>query len=759
MTESLNVIRDFEVNAENRRLSTAEKEIIEETKDFVKAKRIWVKYDVPFYEPFGEELTGSTLNYNLGKLYIIGGMIGTSWSQNIFIFDTYLNVWKTIKSKIAPIAFHCATVLGEKIHVFGGQTESGVSDKLWEYDYEWVVRETNNPPHARSHAQLLAFDNTLVLFGGYPKFDPVVYQLVGDTWIHRNDTGDVPIARYGHTSCIYQEDLFVFGGKTESVDKHIYHLNLHKSHWKKYLFDIALTDPFLCWSHDESIYLIGQNGKENAVLQYNWKIGEIIQTSNTGDICNTPITSLATFQHETYFFSGKELYKFHLQETQNFGYIKLVLDKDIYCDIIFVVNGRKINGHKCVVSQSIVFGDIIQQTLKNRKSSRDIYIEITLPEVTNEVAFKYTIEFLYTGSITPNYILVDHFFDLCKMSQLFKINHLYVYLVHQLKSIIKSENVGKFLIFAHQEKLMEIKAFCMNYIYKHYDLLLKKGGLVFEREILNEIGTMISLHSPPMCLAKVENTEYLLFQYYASLHTSKQYFDITLKSKDGRFFKAHSPILCAFSMWFCNLFSSIKLKKGYQSVVFRPRFTSLVKMSAVETYKIGNTYTSIFESDLFERTEIEIEDFNAVQLDWLLEFIYTHRIKQVPQDVDSLLEMINCGQICKLKGMIDIGILAIYSRIRASNALKVIEFCDEHAIEVLLTKCWDSIKKTQNDELVQILLENQMRNSGEINRLRKKVEIYEQNQQAYQEFTVQMQQQITQLQRQLKKLSMSKNEK
>jgi hypothetical protein len=89
----------------------------------------------------------------------------------------------------------------------------------------------------------------------------------------------------------------------------------------------------------------------------------------------------------------------------------------------------------------------------------------------------------------------------------------------------------------------------------------------------------------------------------------------------------------------------------------------------------------------------------------VLEFIYTQKIKNYPNDGESLMELLRISKICKISNLIEILSLKLIEFLKFSNSLKMIEFCVEFDIHNYLEKkSWEILKNSSKDDLIQGIL-------------------------------------------------------
>lgn len=89
----------------------------------------------PFPDPT-PEITATAVN---GKMYVFGGLLGSSVKGLVYEYDPATNVW--IKKKRMPLPAHHVAAVGyhRKVYIFGGFTGAGGKgwlpiDNSWEYD-------------------------------------------------------------------------------------------------------------------------------------------------------------------------------------------------------------------------------------------------------------------------------------------------------------------------------------------------------------------------------------------------------------------------------------------------------------------------------------------------------------------------------------------------------------------------------------------------------------------------------------------------
>lgn len=132
------------------------------------SSRTWeVLADIPIV------ISGATLTYWSGKFYLFAGTstTGASYSRSLYEYDIATNVWKSLPSSpYEARVYHSASVINGIIYFFGG----------------W------------NGAQLTRGDR---------------YIIASNKW---ESVNSLPISRHGHSSAVYGNEVYLFGGLTPS---------------------------------------------------------------------------------------------------------------------------------------------------------------------------------------------------------------------------------------------------------------------------------------------------------------------------------------------------------------------------------------------------------------------------------------------------------------------------------------------------------------------------------------------------------------
>ena len=131
--------------------------------------------------------------------------------------------------------------MNNSLVLFGGVGRTKMND-LTGYSLlskTWVQYSPHNPPPSLLGHSLLAFGNTLVLYGGTRlksgrKCSKKLYQLANDEWQLLQASGIPPTARRNHAVCGIGSSMLVFGGTDSSVKNDLHVLDLAQQRWANF---------------------------------------------------------------------------------------------------------------------------------------------------------------------------------------------------------------------------------------------------------------------------------------------------------------------------------------------------------------------------------------------------------------------------------------------------------------------------------------------------------------------------------------------
>ena len=160
------------------------------------------------------------------------------------------SAWKEIAikgdDKPGPLAHHTCVVYGDKMFLFGGSNLEAENRKFFSLDlnhFRWdVVKSRGDLPLTRDEHTAVLYENeqSMIIFGGFMNGqrtnEIVKYIFPENRWqkLTMPATALQPIARSGHTAVIYDNAMWVFGGKDDDNNKlnDLWRLDLNTYTWK-----------------------------------------------------------------------------------------------------------------------------------------------------------------------------------------------------------------------------------------------------------------------------------------------------------------------------------------------------------------------------------------------------------------------------------------------------------------------------------------------------------------------------------------------
>lgn len=181
------------------------------------------------------------------KIYIMFGYGGVNKTvedlDDLFELDEQLLNIKRIETKgfkPSPRTGQTVVKFQDKVYCYGGYSGPKRMNDLFELDLknmEWKFH--SNYGIGISHHSCVLYSEKLFIFGGLTDQGIPINEL--KTWniIHKNwetilPIGDVPSPRSHHSACVFNEEIYLFGGYSSPFRfNDIYSLNMNNGIWKK----------------------------------------------------------------------------------------------------------------------------------------------------------------------------------------------------------------------------------------------------------------------------------------------------------------------------------------------------------------------------------------------------------------------------------------------------------------------------------------------------------------------------------------------
>nr|XP_023015220.1 kelch domain-containing protein 3-like [Leptinotarsa decemlineata] len=126
---------------------------------------------------------------------------------------------------------HTAIVYGDKVYIWGGRNDRESCSTLFCFDTTWhcwtAPKTTGNPPLARDGHSACLWKNNMIIFGGYEEdsdsFAGSVYSLDLEKmhWSYMQIDGPEPTLRDFHTTVVIDDRIYLFGGRGVESEPHM----------------------------------------------------------------------------------------------------------------------------------------------------------------------------------------------------------------------------------------------------------------------------------------------------------------------------------------------------------------------------------------------------------------------------------------------------------------------------------------------------------------------------------------------------------
>lgn len=431
--------------------------------------------------------------------------------------------------------------------------------------YNWKRLKTCGvTPLPRSSAAIFKYYRKLYIFGGKLERtglnDLHSLDLDGYNWEECVTSGDLP-PKDMHFGCIYGDSLYVFPYQRHSLDVHC--LDIKQMKWTKLTCTGDIPSP----RHSMPITIV-----DNTVYMFGGGLG-----NNHFD----------------------DFYSFTLPKKQSIieHWISSLWEQKKEADSKIIVEGKEIQCHKCIISQSNELMMDIQQGNQHLKNVKYETMNLLL-------------ESLYGRSLDWKSMDISTILDIIITARRYSLRNLEHIALSQCEKKITHENFITTLSLAQKQRIETLKMMCFNFFLANKQEILDKQDIKqLDVELMVEL---MKLEGEPSAL-QFPTKQNCLQSHLWNLFTTKKYADATLVSNDGKKFPVHKAIL----MTACEYFDKM----------------------------MGGSFT---ES---KQKEISL-DLSGELLELVIRFIYTGTINP-PNEFDKLLELYQFAEMIVMKELID----------------------------------------------------------------------------------------------------------
>lgn len=453
------------------------------------------------------------------KLYVFGGWNGKKGLNDLHRLDVLTMEWDTpVVTGTPPTTRnnHATFVVGTRLYVHGGHDGS-----KWLADLHMLDTETNEwsipvvagtPPSARACHTTTLLARKVYMFGGYDGTkcfnDLDVLDIDTMTWIQPRVTGVLPQARNAQTVTVVGTKLFLFGG--HSGNKHLRDLNVLDTETMSWTQpEVKGVTPPGLRGHTanrigQKIFLFGGydgRGRSNDLFLLDtetmmWEHPAVTETTPTGRqrhtacvVGNKKLFVLGGFDGFRWLTDLHVLDVGKLEESAITNAAvssllsnlrRLLNNSTLFPDVTFVVEGRPIYAHRALLAvRSEHFHGMFTSGMKESRER-----EVVIPE-WGYTTFLCMLEFLYTGSVRD--LSAEVALELMGLADHSALDGLKALCESTLVHSVDAENVCTLFSRAHNTHAADLKRFCLDYIFKHFETVKAFDELSNQPALLLEV--------------------------------------------------------------------------------------------------------------------------------------------------------------------------------------------------------------------------------------------------------------------------------
>ena len=398
------------------------------------------------------------------RVYLFGGYNGTSWLNDLWMFDIDTQMWECIQESsdtsnineenaalernrvydtVVPSRRfgYVSVVHNHKFVLFGGFDGTRWLNDMYEFDFQtktWTeIHAKGTLPSVRSCPAWAKDDTFVYIQGGYDgverKADFFACNLSTYTWMEMPCRGNSPSPRYFHSCCLYSNKMYLYGGYSGSerlADMYAY--DFETNHWSE-------VD---CQSGD------CPSGRSSLVAQ--------------------------VYENSLYIFGGyngvtvlNDFYKFRLVPVSIPPSVlvddfRKLMDNPELADVTFLVENQKVYANKAILAVRSEYFKVMLFTAKMRESQAQQPIE--LKDVPHSVFLK-LLEYLYTDSVSD--LTLEISVSLLIISERFMLDRLKRLCEDSIRRDINADNVINIFLASHRHNAIALKDIALDFILRN----------------------------------------------------------------------------------------------------------------------------------------------------------------------------------------------------------------------------------------------------------------------------------------------------
>lgn len=428
------------------------------------------------------------------RVYLFGGYNGTSWLNDLWMFDIDTQRWTCIQESTDPRSVpdetslalgdaprapaggvrgqvpsrrfgYVSVVHNNKFVLFGGFDGTRWLNDMHEFDFltnTWTeITSRGSLPSVRSCPAWAKDDTHVYIQGGYDgverKADFFACDLATYTWTEMPCLGTPPSPRYFHSCCLFGNKMYLYGGYSGNerlADMYAY--DFANNHWSE-------VD---CTNGD------APSGRSSLVAQVHENCLYIFGGYNGVTVLN-------------------DFYKFRLKPvcippSALVNDLSKMINNAELSDVTFLVEGKEVHCNRAILAVRSEFFRVMLFSGGMRESNTTS-APIELGEVSYVVFLK-VLEFLYTDNVRD--VTLEIGVLLLIASERFMLDRLKALCEDIIRRDVNEGNAISILVASHQYRAIGLKNIAMEFILTHLtepSIMLGLSELKTEPDLLLEI--------------------------------------------------------------------------------------------------------------------------------------------------------------------------------------------------------------------------------------------------------------------------------
>ena len=425
------------------------------------------------------------------RMYLFGGYNGTSWLNDLWMFDIDTQRWTCIQessdprstddsqSALGDLPSHRSVARGRvpsrrfgyvsvvhnnKFVLFGGFDGSRWLNDMYEFDFgtntwrEIVAR--GSLPSVRSCPAWAKDDTHVYIQGGYDgverKADFFACDLKTYTWTEMPCLGSPPSPRYFHSCCLYGNRMYLYGGYSGNerlADMYAY--DFETNHWSE--VDYTTGDApsgrssLVAQVYENCLYIFGgYNGLTvlNDFYRFRLRPVSIPPPSLVMDL--QKLINHEEFSDVTFLVEGKEIYANR----------SILAVRSEYFRVMLFSGGMRESLR--AAAPALEEGAMMDTDAGGTPAAASPPIEIQ--DVSHSVFLK-VLEYLYTDTVKD--LPLETGIHLLIASERFMLDRLKALCEDQIRRDVNVTNVIGILVASHQHNAAGLKDIALEFILQH----------------------------------------------------------------------------------------------------------------------------------------------------------------------------------------------------------------------------------------------------------------------------------------------------